>query len=975
MIFRTNDGWGFAEIRSRFFGAQSGVQARKNNTKYGLVLATTACLILSQSSAAPFAAAQAVPYATTIRPATSQESVPEDRGAAGLWQTLRKLDTWASLMMITAHPDDEDGGMLTYESRGAGVRTSLLSLTRGEGGQNAMSGESYDALGLLRTQELLRADQFYGTEQMWTRVADFGFSKTADEASARWGRDRVLYDVVRAVRIQRPLVVTAVFIGGITDGHGQHQVSGEVAQEIFHAAGDPNVFPDQIQAGLRPWAPLKVYARVPTYSISAKGMYDYATGKWAAPRFYDYVDQKWSDQAPETNVEIAEGVYDPVLGRSYAQISRQGWGEQKSQNGGATTPLPGTVTVPYHLYGSYVPVLPKERSYFDGIDTSLVGIAMLAHGDRTAVETGLKEIRQHVNNAMLGYLPSSPEKIAPELHAGYLSTRKLMQQVSDSALSADDKANINHELGIKLVQFNTALAMTLGLDLRALVTPQKNVNPAAALPLAPEETIRAVTPGQDLRVRVHVSTGIGQARLVKVWLTSPEKETWNITRVGAPGLDDPSTTAGDTVFRVSVPLNAAATRPYFTRPNTEQPYYDLLDDRWLNESFAPYPLTGWAEFDYDGVPVRLGQVVQTVHRVHGTGAVYEPLMVTPEVSVMLDPPSAIVPLPGADFPVHVTLHSEADEPALGTLRLQLPEQWTATPDTAPFRLTTGEDQTVTFTVHPKGLAPQLYTIKAIARSGNYDYSEGFQKVGYTGLLPYNLYRPAIYAVRGVDVKVAPRLKVAYLMGTGDQVPQALANLGVEAHLLNTQELATADLSRYDTIVLGIRAYAAQPELPRWNRRLLDYVRNGGCLVVQYNSGEYDHGYGPYPYTLGRSPEKVVDEKAPVTLTDPGNPVLSTPNRITSADFDNWVEERGHSFMESWDPNFVAPTETHDEGQDPQKGGLLTAHYGKGVYIYVAFALYRQLPEGVPGAYRLLANLISAGKTAAPASANPPTESK
>jgi LmbE family N-acetylglucosaminyl deacetylase len=913
---------------------------------------------------APLAKAQAVPYATSLSPAVSQDTVPEDRGSAGLWQTLRKLDTWASLMMITAHPDDEDGGMLTYESRGAGVRTSLLSLTRGEGGQNVMSGETYDALGLLRTQELLRADQFYGTEQMWGRVADFGFSKTIDEAYARWGRDRVLYDVVRAVRIQRPMVVTASFIGGITDGHGQHQVSGEVAQEVFKAAGDPNVFPDQIKAGLRPWSPMKVYARVPSYSISSKGIYDYATGKWAAARFYDYIDQKWSDKAPETNVEIVEGVYDPVLGRSYAQISRQGWSEQKSQNGGGTIPLPGTVNVPYHLYGSYVPVIPTERSYFDGIDTSLMGIATLAHGDKSALEAGLKGIRQHVNNAMLGYVPSAPEKIAPELRLGYLDTKKLIDQVSASGLSVDDKANINHELGIKLVQFNTALVMALGLDVRAMVTPQANANPAAALPLAAEETIRAITPGQQLRVRVHISSGNGQAKLTKAWLTSPEKETWSVQRIGAPGLDDPKTTAGDIVFRVSVPQNAIATRPYFTRPNTEQPYYDLLDERWLNQSFAPYPLAGWAEFDYDGVPVRLGQVVQTVHRVQGSGAVFEPLMVTPEISVTLDPPAGIVPMPGADFPVHVTLHSETDQAAIGSLKLQLPDKWTATPETAPFRLSSGEDSTVAFTVHPAGLAEQLYTIKAVAHSGNYDYEEGYQKVGYQGLLPYNLYRPASYSLRGVNVKVAPALRLAYLMGTGDQVPQALANLGISAHMLSAQELATADLSGYDTIVLGIRAYAARPELQRWNRRLLDYVRNGGCLVVQYNSGEYDHGYGPFPYTLGRSPEKVVDEKAAVTLTDPANPLLTWPNQITKTDFDEWVEERGHSFMESWDPQFAAPTETHDEGQDPQKGGLLVAHYGRGVYIYTAFALYRQLPEAVPGAYRLLANLISAGKAPA-----------
>src|SRR5579875_3387992 len=203
--------------------------------------------------------AQNVPWATQIAATPDADTLPQDRGADGLWQTLRKLQTWASLMMIVAHPDDEDGGMLTLESRGAGVRTAMLTLNRGEGGQNAMSGESYDALGLIRTNELLLADEYSGTEQFFSRVVDYGFSKTREEALQQWGHDRVLCDVVREVRIQRPLVLTSVFTGNITDGHGQHQVSGEMAQEAFTAAADPKVCPDQIAAGLRPWKPLKVY--------------------------------------------------------------------------------------------------------------------------------------------------------------------------------------------------------------------------------------------------------------------------------------------------------------------------------------------------------------------------------------------------------------------------------------------------------------------------------------------------------------------------------------------------------------------------------------------------------------------------------------------------------------------------------------------------------------------------------------------
>src|SRR5271170_7378227 len=911
--------------------------------------------------------AQTVPWATQIAATPNAQTLPEDRGAAGLWQTLRKLHTWASVMMIVAHPDDEDGGMLTLESRGAGARVAMLTLTRGEGGQNAMSGEEYDALGLIRTNELLRADEFSGTEQYWSRVADYGFSKTIDEAFEKWGHDRVLYDVVRAVRLNRPLVITAVFTGNVTDGHGHHQVSGEMAQEVFKAAGDPSVFPDQIAEGLRPWSPLKMYARVPGFSIGGDGphktMFDYATGKSSPLHLHDYINDQWMDDVPATNVIIPEGAFDPVLGRSYVQMSREGWSEQKSQNGGGNPPLPGPFNVDYHRYGSRVETKDQETSFFDGIDVSLAGIATLAHGDTQFLKDGLREIDRHVTKALYAYIPSDPSKIVPDLHDGYLKTQQLIDAVNSSSLSADDKANVNHELNIKLAQFNTALAESLGLQVNALVTPnlQTDRNPFAGSSAA--LTFLHATPGMNFNIRLHVTsagpwTPGGNLKLAKTWLVTPEGEKWPVERVGGPIAT--SASEADILFKLEVPSKAAATRPYYSRPTIEQPYYDINDKRWLNRPFAPYPVEGWAEFNYDGVPIRIGQVVQTVHWEHGPGAVYQPLVVLPQISVNIGAGAGVVPLGAKSFPLTVTLDNEQQSNADGELHLQLPDGWTAEPPTAKFHLPINDPDTVTFTVHPTSLGDASYTIKAIARSGNFEFSEGVQQVGYPGVRPYYYYHPATYRARGVDVKVAPNLKVGYIMGTGDEVPQALEQIGVRPHLLTDDEILHGDLAQYNTIVLGIRTYAARPALAAATQRLLNYVQNGGTVVVEYNSYEYDHNFGPYPYTLGRSPEKVVDEKSKVTILEPNNPLMTFPNKITEADFDGWVEERGHSFMQSWDPHYTALTETQDPGQDPQKGGLLYARYGKGAYIYVAYALYRQMTEAVPGAYRIFANLVSAG---------------
>lgn len=911
------------------------------------------------------AAAQVVPWQTQIAPSPDAQTLPQDRGADGLAQTLRKLNTWGSLLFIVAHPDDEDGGMLTYESRGHGVRTAILTLNRGEGGQNAMSGESYDELGLIRTNELLLADQYSGSQQFFTRVVDYGFSKTLDEAHEKWGHDRTLCDVVREVRTFRPLVLASTFTGNITDGHGQHQASGEANQEAFVEAGDPKVCPDQIAEGLRPWSPLKVYARVPFFGASSRGIFDYATNKWSPVRFYDYVTKQWTNSFPAPSLEIPEGTWDAILGESYVQMARTGWGLQKSQNGGGTLPLPGPSQTGYHLFGSRVPAKDKENSFFEGIDTSLPGIATLVHsGDAGFLSATLKDIQQHVATALYSDLPAHPEKIAPELAAGYKMTQQLIDTVNASALSAGDKANVVDELNIKLAQFNTALAEALGLEVNALVMPKTATGENPTPPLAPQDVPPTVTPESEIDVRVHVTAAEPWGpspeglQLTRTWLENPNGDHWSITRLGAPGLDAVTSEAGDAIFRVEVPHTAQLTRPYFTRPNTEKPYYDITDARWLNLPFAPYPLAGWAEFQYMGVPIRIGQIVQTVHRVHGIGGVYQPLAVVPQISVNLPASAGVARLGATAIPLPVTISNQQQSGAEGTLNLNLPAGWTADPAQADFHLAPQSSREVLFTLHPGQLADQNYDIRAVAHSGNDQFTEGFTTVGYPGLRPYYLYSPAAYRLRGVDVKVPDGLKIGYIMGTGDDVPTALAEIGIQPHLISPEELAQGDLSGYDAIVVGIRAYSSVPDLEAETPRLLDYVRNGGTVLVQYQSVQFP---APYTLSLGRNPEKVVDETTPVTLTDPQNPLFTWPNTITSADFNGWLEERGHSFLSSWSPQYKTLTETHDPGQDPQKGGLLYARVGKGNWMYMAFAVYRQLPEAVPGAYRLLVNLIAAGK--------------
>ncbi len=865
-----------------------------------------------------------------------------------------------------AHPDDEDGSLLTYLSRGLGVRCTLFTLTRGEGGQNAMSADTYDALGIIRTNELLRASEYYGAKQLWGTEADFGFSKTQEEAFARWGHDRVLYDAVLAVRRERPEVILSTFVGGITDGHGHHQVSGEIAQEVFKAAADPRVFPEQLKpvaeggSGLTVWQPLAVYSMVPFAPVTEKGMFDYATGKWAPAKFHNYVTGEWTSGVPSTDVTIAVGGLDATLGRSYTQIAREGWGEQKSQNGGANPTLSGPSSTRYHLWATAAKAseaTPNDGSLFENkhvyIDTSMAGLARLVSGNAPAWLTdGLRSIDEG-SKALESTCPCNRRsEMAGQVASLYRGTLALRARVAASALDAQAKAGILFELDTKIGDMQAALAELLGLEVTAYRTNESKAATTGFRGSSADETARSVSPGESFKVHVHATSASGDAHLAKTWFESGDGKVWSPG--GEPAASDKGAQVTDAVFDLKVPDDAASTAPFFTRPSIEQPYYDISNAAWRERSFAPWPLAAWVEFSYDGLPIHIGRVVQTLRRVTGPGGIYEPLVVTPAIGVRVEPGERILPLDGSALPVRVTVHTQAK--ADGTVTLQLPSGWKSEPTEAKFqRGSAGDTEPIQFSVTPAGTQSGAFAIKAEAHAEGRTYETGWQSVGYAGLRPYNQYEPAELRTRKIDVKLASGLRIGYVMGTGDLVPDAIEGMGAKVHLLSPDEVASADLSQWNVLVIGIRAYSVRPELTVAQGRLDEFVRQGGTVIVQYQSADFP---APLPLSMGRSPERVVDEAAPVKLLDAKDPLLSSPNTITPADFDGWVEERGHSFLESWDKGYTALTETADAGQDPQRGGLLVTHPGKGTYIYAAYALYRQLPELVPGSYRILANLLS-----------------
>ncbi|MGH9606283.1 MAG: PIG-L family deacetylase [Terracidiphilus sp.] len=925
------------------------------------------CAQQTKSVTAAASELDAVPLPT---PAAYALPLPEDRGAAATEQALKRLSTTASILLIVAHPDDEDGSLLTYLSRGHGVRATLMTLNRGEGGQNLMSADDNDALGLIRTNELLMADRYYRVHQLWGTEIDFGFSKTQQESFAQWGHERVLYDAVLAVRRTRPQIVASTFVGGITDGHGQHQVSGEVAQEVFKAAGDPKVFPGQLKDGLEPWQPLAIYSRTPFARITGGKMYDYATGNWAPAGFRNYITGAWTAGELSTDVTVPVGTYDPALGRTYVQIARQGWGMQKSQNGGSNPTLSEPDDSDYHLWA----VAPQAKAaagstsanddlYHNSkvdIDTSLEGLARLAGSNPPAwLPKGLSGIQSELASLQATCPCADPVATAARLAPIYRGVLDLRARVAASGLDAEAKANLLFQLDTKIVQFQSALKDLLGLSIEAFTANSSGRGRGGFGGGGAGEMPASVTPGEEFSVRVHSAHPEGEVRLTRVWLVSQSGSPWMAKDTGG-AIDSAAAgaPATDRTFRVHVPEDAQPTKPYFTRPNVEQAYYDIANPKWREDPFAPWPLAAWAEFTFDGVPIRVGEVVQTLHRVTGPGGIYEPLVITPAIGVRVDPQARILPLDGGPLPVHVTIHAESATG--GTVALKLPAGWRSDPQQAQFKLdAAGDSDPLVFSVTPAAAEAGAYSIQAVAQSGGRTYSSGWESIGYPGLRPYNLYMPAELKTRKVDVKLAPGLRVGYVMGSGDTVPEAIRELGVAPHLLTPAELTSGDLSAWNVIVVGIRAYSVRPDLTQAQPRLDQWVQNGGTLVVQYQSGDFP---APLAITVeGRPPFSVVDETDPVKLLEPSNPLLSWPNRIAEADFNGWVEERGHGFPSTWAPGYTALTETADPGQSAQRGGLLVTHPGKGTYIYAAYALYRQLPELVPGSYRILANLISAGR--------------
>ena len=857
----------------------------------------------------------------------------QDRGAAALGDAVASLGTTARVLVVGAHPDDEDTALITWLTRGHHVETAYLSLTRGDGGQNLIGNELGPALGVIRTEELLAARRIDGGRQYFGREYDFGFSKNAEETFKHWPRDSVLKDIVTVVRAFRPHIIIAMFTGTPRDGHGHHQVSGILAREAFDAAADTVRFPRRTTSGLGAWTPLKFY----------RGAYGIADRAKASLAF---------------NV----GEYSPLLGRSYYEIAAESRSQHLSQGFGIVQNKGARLDF-LQLEASRVGAVvagAREQSLFDGVDVAWTRFKGIADASRlTPLIDSLEDARVDAGQRL--------NLVDPTL---------MVQPLS------------------RLLRFARAARERLGCPEQPVpVCGGANGGPgdlAVSLDITIERATRALLQASGIAVEAFAEREqVAQGDSVRVVVTVYNQGKKSIQAGGADvafataanavtAADDPShAIAPDSAWRDTLWLrsDSVPTGPWWLRRPRRGDMFDvpivtiagtptmpqlMLGEDRVRSSVAHVVLTlGDATFPVDVSPI----VYRYANPARGEER--RPVATVPAIGVLLDQEIAfarsVVPM-SRDVTVHLRSGSAATRQA--TVRLNLPrgltvDSLTRTVTLAPFRTAD-----VTFRIDG-ALSSGGHQLGAVAESDGKQFASGYVPIEYEHIRPQRLYRQSTERLEAVNVLVPPDLRVGYIAGVSDNVAPMLEQLGIPLTVIDPAALSKTDLRRFTTIVVGPRAYGAIPALVVNNGRLLEFARRGGTLVVQYGQQEMTRpGILPYPITLAQPADRVTEEDAPVRVLDPSSQLLTVPNTITDADWKGWVQERSTYMPATWDPQYRTVVSMNDTGEKPNDSGILVAPVGNGTLVYTTLAFFRQLPAGNAGAARLFVNLLAARPAAA-----------
>ena len=844
---------------------------------------------------------------------TTKAQAPKTYSSSEILLGLQKLDVLGSVMYIAAHPDDENTRLLAYFANGRHLETSYLSLTRGDGGQDLIGPELRESLGVIRTQELLAARRLDGAKQFFTRANDFGFSKTSAEALSIWDHEQVLSDVVWIIRQRRPDVLITRFPPDARAGHGHHQASAILAAEAFDAAGDPKRFPEQLKY-VQPWQPKRLYWNTGSYFVKP-------------------------GESMDGYLKLDAGGYNALLGQSYGEIAAHSRSQHRSQGFGAAAQRGEAIE-----YFQFVKGTPAKTDLFEGIDQTW---------NRVPGGAGVGKL---VGEVIKKYDAGNPSASV----AGLLGVRKLLMALQ---FKTDNKGNQTsiywvHE---KFAAINKLLQATSGIYVAATVS---------------ETTTIA---GQTLPINVEiVNRGVGN----KVFLRSLVSEDYN-EKNGIQNKELKSNVTVNEKLELPIVSKVSISQPYWLRKAGTVGMYKVPDTINVRNYYPGckgpifitrqqiigqpenYPSVAIdCEFLLNGEVLAITAPVQYKHTDPTLGELYQPLVVTPPVMVNIPAARAYVFADQQPKAVPVTLRAGAAG-VRGSLALQVPAGWQAEPAAVPFDLKNkDEEQTINFTLRPlAGAAEGKTELRAVATVGGVAYSRGIHQIAYPHIPTQTLFPEATAPLVKLNVARGHTKNIGYVMGAGDEVPEALRQLGYVVTLLDpATDLSAERLAKYDAVVLGVRAYNVLDRLKTQQPELLRYVENGGTLLVQYvvNRGTVIPQIGPYPFTL--STDRVTVEGTAVTFLNPNAPILNEPNKLTPADFEQgWVQEQGLYYPSAWDAHYQPVIASHDPGETEKKSAILVTPYGKGRFIYTGLSLFRELPAGVPGAFRVLANLVESGR--------------
>ncbi len=933
-----------------------------------------------------FPAANYLPVLAQNRMSFSKASTANGHIALGL--ALRKLGVSATFVQAPAHPDDETNALFAYFGYGLGMRVIDVQNNRGDGGQNEIGPELFRDMAVLRTSELLAAHRLDGAEQYFTRAIDYGYSFDPEEVIGKWGRKEIVGDYVRLWRTLRPDVIVTMNIQG-RGGDRAHEATTVLVRESFRAAGDPAMYPEQLRDGLRPWQPKKLYfSGAPPAPGGGRG-------------------GRGGDQEPNAVrlTPVATDTYDPLLGRTYSEIGADARSYHKCQGvggiggggfggrGGVAAPADaaaragragaapargqGNATAPdaapragrggfgggrgYALVDTTLTGESgkQETSIFDGMDTSLNSIVQFAAPNPpAALISGLSGVLDAAKRSQALFAEGNDAGVAGSVEAGLTALRALRSQLSGLGLNDSARYEIDFRLKIKERDFEDAVLAAHEMSFDAMADDG------------------LVIAGQPVRLSLQ-ATNHGAADV-------------DITAVEIAGFDDPAPCkAGgvkkDAVYTCSsqahVPRSAKATTPYFSDnywKHPENQAIQIFDPSVpFGVPFAPTPFR--VMFHVKAGNVEVTKELPVEYRYMKDvffGDKRMELNVIPAFSVQVSPTLAVLPVSGvaakaAPREVHVTVTNGTKSAAQVSVALELPAGWKASPSAVPIAFA-HEDESLSARFEitaPPQVKAGAYVLRAVVTSpanGDAKFDTGYHEIEYPHVQRRQVMEPAEATLKVVNVRTAPNLSIGYIVGVGDQVPSAIEQLGARLSFIEQDELAWGDLSKYDAIVTGVRAYERRADLRAYNRRLLDYVERGGTVIVQYNKMEFNQGeYGPYPAKV--SGNRITDETAPVKVLAPADPIFNFPNKIGDATWANWVQERGLYFLGEKDAKYVdlvAMTDPFKDNPGEKLGSLVEGRFGKGRWIYLGLGLWRQLPAGTDGAYQLLANLISLPKSSA-----------